>query len=170
MIHYFAYGSNLHPARLKERVPSAELVGVVELTRHCLAFHKRSNDESAKCNIFNTGAGTDSVHGAIYTLKPEHKNILDGFEGDGYTDDRINLLHEGNEYNCFTYIARESHIVDNLKPYHWYKRLVTIGASYLQIPCHYVSFIESVDSIEDPDVERKKENEALIENIINYRK
>ena len=119
MIHYFAYGSNLHPARLKERVPSAELVGVVELACHCLAFHKRSNDESAKCNIAYTGVGSDSVHGAIYTLHPEHKTILDSFEGSGYTDERINLLHEGNEYTCFTYFARESHIVDNLKPYHW---------------------------------------------------
>jgi gamma-glutamylcyclotransferase (GGCT)/AIG2-like uncharacterized protein YtfP len=144
-------------------------LGVVELACHCLVFHKRSNDESAKCNIAYTGVRSDSVHGAIYTLHPEHKTILDSFEGSGYTDERINLLNEGNEYTCFTYFARESHIVDNLKPYHWYKRLVALGASYLQIPDHYVSFIESMDSIEDPDVERKKENEALVENIINYR-
>ncbi len=41
MIHYFAYGSNLHPVRLIERVPSASLVGVIGISKHRLAFHKK---------------------------------------------------------------------------------------------------------------------------------
>ena len=41
MIHYFAYGSNLHPLRLTDRVHCADLVGSVELASHQLAFHKQ---------------------------------------------------------------------------------------------------------------------------------
>lgn len=171
MIHYFAYGSNLHPLRLTERVPSADLLGVVKQTHHRLSFHKKSNDGSSKCNLFNSGSGADSVYGAIYTLDPEHKSLLDGFEGNGYgyTDQQIKLNHKGREFTCFTYIAQQSHIIDNLGPYHWYKQLVVLGAKHLQFPESYIHSIESIASIEDPDSARKKEKEELIEKIINYR-
>lgn len=168
MIHYFAYGSNLHPIRLMERVPSASLVGVVKHTHHYLTFHKKSNDGSSKCNMFNTGSESDLVYGAIYKISPEHKNELDGFEGKGYgyIEDPIHLNHEGKEYICFTYRAQPSYIVDDLPPYHWYKQLVVLGARYLQFPGLYISSIEAVESIEDPDVKRRKEMEALIERIL----
>lgn len=81
MIHYFAYGSNLHPVRLMKRVPSAELVGVIKHSCHRLSFHKKSNDGSGKCNMLETGADSDHVYGAIYKLKPEHKKDLDKYEG-----------------------------------------------------------------------------------------
>lgn len=169
MIYYFAYGSNLHPMRLMERVPSAELVGVAKHPNHVLTFHKKSNDGSSKCNMFNSES--DQIYGAIYKLKPEHKNELDKFEGKGYgyIDNQITLEHDEIEYTCFTYLAKQSHIVSDRKPYHWYKKLVILGASYLQFPGTYISSIEAVESIEDSDATRRKEKEALIERIINYR-
>lgn len=168
MIHYFAYGSNLHPIRLMERVPSANLVGVIELSNHRLTFHKKSSDGSSKCNLFQTGSESDSVHGAIYKFNPEHKSALDRFEGKGYgyIDNPIKLQHQGQEYTCFTYQAQQSHIVDSLQPYHWYKKLVVLGAKYLKFPGSYIASVESVQSIEDPDKKRREENETLIEKII----
>lgn len=80
MIHYFAYGSNLHPVRLTERIPSAKLLGSVELKKHSLVFNKISIDGSSKCSLVHTGADPDSVYGALYELAPEHKNDLDHFE------------------------------------------------------------------------------------------
>ena len=104
-------------------------------------------------------------------MNPEHKNDLDRFEGKGYgyIDNQIVLNHDGTEYTCFTYLAQQSHIVDNLKPYHWYKKLVVLGAYYLGFPDSYISSIEAVASIEDPDPKRRKEKDLLIESIINYR-
>ncbi len=171
MIHYFAYGSNLHPLRLKERVPSAKLVGTVELKRYCLTFHKKSHDDSSKCNILETDSELDLVHGAIYKLSPEHKSDLDRYEGKGYgyIDSQILLYCEGQHYDCFTYLAQQSHIVDDLKPYHWYKALVVLGARYLQFPEKYISSIESVESIEDPEISRRKEKAGLINNVVKYR-
>ena len=171
MIYYFAYGSNLHPVRLMQRVSSAELIGVTEHPNHKLTFHKKSSDDSSKCNMFNSGNESDLIYGAIYKLKLEHKNELDNFEGKGYgyIDNQIALKHNGNEYKCFTYLAQQSHIVDNLKPYHWYKKLVILGAQYLEFPGSYISSIEEVKSMEDPDSTRRKEKEELIESIIKYR-
>lgn len=171
MIHYFAYGSNLHPIRLRERVPSAKLIGGVTLDSHHLIFHKRSNDRSSKCNIFETGSATDVVHGAIYEIAPEHKSDLDRFEGkgSGYIDIQIKLRHQEQQYLCFTYLAQQSHIADNLKPYHWYKEMVVLGANYLGFPDAYVSSIVSIESTEDPEHNRRLEKEALLEKMRNFR-
>jgi hypothetical protein len=171
MIYYYAYGSNLHPLRLLERVPSAELVGVAAHPKHKLYFHKRSNDGSSKCNMFNSGIESDVTYGAIYKLNSAHKSVLDRFEwmGSGYMDKQIMLTHDGKKYCCFTYCAQQSYIVDNLNPYHWYKKLVILGARYLEFPESYISSIETAQSIDDPDRIRKKERKELIDRIINYR-
>lgn len=171
MTHYYAYGSNLHPIRLKERVPSAELVAVTDIDRHRLVFHKRSHDGSAKCNLHKTGCRSDRVYGAIYEIAPEHKSLLDRYEGRGfgYSDDKINLPHRGREYSCFAYVAQQTHIFNELKPYHWYKKLLVLGARYLQFPDSYVFAIESTESVEDPDLKRRKEQEALIKKIVDFR-
>jgi gamma-glutamylcyclotransferase len=170
MIHYFAYGSNLHPLRLAKRVPSARLVGIADLKKHCLSFHKKSIDGSSKCNILKTHHESDIVHGAIYQLDLNHKAALDRFEnkGNGYMDSPVTLHHKGQQYTCFTYRAQESHIDDDLMPYHWYKNLVVLGAKYLQLPEPYVSSLESIRSIDDPDPTRKVESEKLIQEIINF--
>ena len=169
MIYYFAYGSNLHPVRLKKRVPSAELVGVAKHPNYRLAFHKKSNDESGKCNMFNSNCKSDLIYGAIYRLKPEDKDQLDILEGRGYgyIEKTITLEYNGAEYNCFTYIAEPLHIVDRLKPYHWYKKLVVEGAKYLKFPDYYIASIEAVKSIDDFDHSRIKSMDKLIEQIVN---
>ena len=151
-----------------ERAPSAELVCVTKHPNHALTFHKRSNDGSSKCNMFNSES--DLIYGAIYKLNPEHKDELDRFEGKGYgcIDNLITLEHKDDEYTCFTYLAQQSHIASDLKPYHWYKKLVILGAQYLQFPDSYIASIEAVESIEDPDATRRKETDELIERIINY--
>jgi hypothetical protein len=119
--------------------------------------------------MYHSGSG--HVYGAIYSLDPPHKNELDKFEGKGYgyIDIPVLLEHNGREYECFTYIAQASHIVDGLKPYHWYKRLVTLGAKYLGFPDTYISSIEAVVSIDDPDNTRRKDREALIERTLKRR-
>ena len=96
--------------------------------------------------------------------------MLDRFEGkgNGYIDNQITLQFQRQEYSCFTYIAQESHIADDLKPYDWYKKLVILGARHMQFPDSYVSSIESVESMEDPDEVRRKEHDTLIEKIINH--
>ena len=149
LLYYFAYGSNLHPVRLTERVFSAELLGVVELSHYRLAFQKRGWDGSSKCNLVHTGKESDGIHGAIYQIDSGHKPALDVFEGkgNGYDDSQLTLELHGTDYSCFTYVAQTSHIADGLKPYHWYKNLVILGARHLQFPDAYVRWIESNESM-----------------------
>ncbi len=169
-MYYFAYGSNLHPVRLIARVPSAELIGVAKRPNFTLAFHKRSNDGSSKCDMLNSGSELDLVIGAIYKIDPEHRGDLDRFEGKGYgyTDSQITLKHNRSEYHCFTYLAQQPHIDEALRPYHWYKQLVVLGAEYLRFPKTYIASINAVESCEDQNPSRRVENEILIRDIINY--
>ena len=170
LLYYFAYGSNLHPVRLLERVPSANLLGVTDLDKHRLAFHKKSQDGSSKCNLVHTGEESNSVYGAIYQMDSAHKHALDGFEGKGhgYQGSQLTVELHGEEYSTFTYFAQESHIVDGLKPYHWYKDLVVLGAKHLQFPNAYVHSIESIESVEDSDQIRRIQHQRLIERILEY--
>ena len=169
MLHYFAYGSNLHPLRLMQRVPSARMVGTVELANHRLAFHKRSHDGSGKCNLQQTGMDSDRVFGAIYTLDPGHKSLLDRYEGlgSGYLDGALEIVYQGQTYDCFTYRAQPSHIVEQLLPYHWYKQLVLLGARYCEFPPAYIGAIEAVSSIDDADAERSEAHDVLIQKIVS---
>jgi gamma-glutamylcyclotransferase len=80
---YFAYGSNMSTPRLRERVPSCQFTTNAKLLRYQLRFHKRSKDESSKCNAFHTGEDTDIVWGVIFNILAAEKKALDRAEGLG---------------------------------------------------------------------------------------
>jgi len=136
-----------------------------------MAFQKRGRDGSSKCNLVHTGGESDGVCGAIYQMDSAHKQALDCFEGNGngYHDSQLTVELHGKEYSCFTYFAQQSYIENNLKPYHWYKNLVVLGAKHLQFPDVYVRSIELIESGEDPDETRRERHNLLIEKIVNFR-
>ncbi|MGI9310163.1 MAG: gamma-glutamylcyclotransferase family protein [bacterium] len=167
-IHYLAYGSNLHPLRLRERIASAELLGAVAVPGHRLAFHKRSPDGSGKCGL--VAAEDASANGALYRIARAHKDDLDRIEGvgDGYECRAIVVQHQSCEYDCFTYFAQAAHIADDLPPYDWYKALVVRGAAYLGFPAAYVAAIEQVKAAKDHDATRRDKNYALLQRIADH--
>ena len=79
-MRYAAYGSNLHPFRIKERVPSARLLGPAFHAGLGLRFRKLGVDQSAKCTIDLSGSG---VHFAVYEMSIADKCVLDRIEGVG---------------------------------------------------------------------------------------
>ncbi|WP_424945630.1 gamma-glutamylcyclotransferase family protein [Candidatus Spongiihabitans sp.] len=170
-IYYFAYGSNLHPERLSERGIAAREIGVGELNGHRLAFHKKSTyrheNSSGKCNLAPAKSDTDSVHGVIYEITADDKKKLDKIEGKGhgYEARIITARHHDRDYSCFTYFAQRNYIDDSLKPYHWYKELVVLGAKHWRFPDDYVAAIEAVASVADPDDDRRCKKENLLRKI-----
>ena len=83
-LYYLAYGSNLHPVRLQNRVPSANFMGLVAMPGYRLCFHKRHHDDnSGKCNMYWTSEDNDVVYGAIYEMHSSEKSLLDQCEGTG---------------------------------------------------------------------------------------
>lgn len=167
LVYCVAYGSNLHPIRMEERVPSARVLGVVELSGLSLAFYKQSTDGSGKCLLLTSQESSSKVYGVLYAFDPAHKAGLDTAEGKGkgYFEQQVSVPLNGVDYQAFIYMASSTHIDVSLKPYHWYKNLVLAGSRFHKFPLEYVLAIESVASAEDPIADRKKLNEYLLHRM-----
>jgi len=160
-VRYAAYGSNLHPLRLSDRISSARLVGTSFLSDWSLRFHKRSLDESGKCNIVS---GSNGIHIAIFDINRTDKTLLDRIEGlgSGYTQISLAVPEVGE---CMSYAAEDSFVDDSLTPYEWYKELVLLGAREHSFPTEYLDDIEQVNAFKDPDPRRNAENWKTVEMI-----
>jgi hypothetical protein len=157
---YAAYGSNLHPLRLSRRIASARLLSTAFLPGWSLHFHKRSKDESGKCNI---RCGGNGVHFAVFEISARDKLRLDEIEGVGAGYAAIFLRLPGLG-ECLSYAATESHIDESLQPYDWYRELVLVGARFHEFPDDYVDRISRVPAIEDPDADRSAREWATVES------
>lgn len=157
-IFYLAYGSNMALARLQQRIPSAEKLGLVELPGHRLTFKNASSkDGSGKCAALITGAENDLVLAVLYRMAAFEKQILDSYEGLGleYRDAFVAInLPSGEAAEALIYYA--TNLNPELKPYHWYKEHVLRGARENNLPGSYLADIRSVVSVEDPDPERSE--------------
>lgn len=166
MLHYLAYGSNLHPIRLAERVPSARLLQRLRLDDCRVVFHKRGQDGSAKCSLERSVPG-EAAYAAVYGIDPEEKGLLDRFEGcgGGYCD--ITLVLHGNDQlrEVFTYIAQPEYLDPSLRPFDWYRDLVVAGSEYLAFPSTYTQLMRNTQAIPDDDTLRAGIHQHLLERV-----
>jgi gamma-glutamylcyclotransferase len=162
-MHYFAYGSNMSLSRLRERVPSAEVVGCFALNGYDLRFHKSSRDRSGKCDAYFTSDTGNTIYGALFKIAQSEKSALDKAEGLGYGYDEKEVTvtaHDGSSITATTYIATD--IDENLKPYSWYVNHVLVGANERLLPQDYIEAkINSVEVVEDSDKERDAKQRAI---------
>ena len=159
---YFAYGSNMSLARLKQRAPSAKRYGCFKLVGYSLRFHKVGQDKSGKCDAFYTANKSDYVLGALFEIDEADKIHLDKAEGlgFGYDEKQVTLLNDHNEkVQAVLYIATQIDI--GLLPYSWYKNHVLIGAIESSLPKEYIDRIKSVESLDDLDKNRDALQRAI---------
>ncbi len=159
---YFAYGSNMHPLRLGQRLPSARRVGVYALAGHALRFHKVGKDGSGKCDAFRTGLAADRVLGVLYEIDAEEEATLDRLEGlgIGYRKATARLSNAaGASALAFTYEAIR--IDATLRPFSWYKQHVLEGAREAGLNADYIAAIARQEAIEDACAERTRRELAI---------
>ena len=162
---YFAYGSNMSTARLRERMPSCKPLGIATLPGHALHFHKRSTDKSGKCNAVASG-NDNSVIGVLFSFDPAERATLDKAEGvgNGYEHAMVTVINDkGRRRKVLTYLATPDYIDDSLKPYCWYKDFVLEGGREHGLPPEYIAdYIQSVEAIEDSNKARDKKRRATL--------
>lgn len=163
-LYYFAYGSNLHPERLRERVPSSRAVAVAELDGHVLRFHKRGRDDSGKCSILPSNRPRNQVYGMVYRMAAAEQANLDRAEGlgVGYLRVELTVRIDGTPRPVFSYRAQDEHIDDALAPFAWYHQLVLAGARHHGLPAAYIAAIEAIATQPDPDRERHARHARLL--------
>lgn len=160
ILRYLAYGSNLLPQRLRERVPSARPLGIVPLSDWRLTFDKRGRDGSAKCNLQPSSAQATDRQGhplafaAVYEIPQCERHALDAAEdlGRGYLEHRMHTPEFGP---MFFYRAAMDFVDPSLTPFDWYHALVLAGARHHAFPASYLRQIEQITTRPDPDVERR---------------
>lgn len=161
---YFAYGSNLHPARLAARTPSCHALGRAVLARHVLRFHKRGRDGSAKCDAWFTGDPTDRLYGVVYRIARAERQHLEQAEdlGRGYDCGRVRVVMGQRTLTLLTFRARPQALAPDLYPFDWYLAYVVSGARQHCLPAGYVARLERTPSLRDPDPKRAALNWGLL--------
>lgn len=151
---YFAYGSNMSPARLGARLESVDKRGQAELAGHRLSFHKSGSDGSGKCDIPRCDGSR--VLGVLYGVATADFAVLDRIEGVGcgYERDEVEVRVGAESVTAFTY--RATHIDPRLRPFCWYRYHVLSGALAAGLAGHYVDAIRAVETIRDPDRGREQ--------------
>jgi gamma-glutamylcyclotransferase (GGCT)/AIG2-like uncharacterized protein YtfP len=149
--YYFAYGSNLHPLRLRLRAPGARALGPARLRRYSLRFHKLGRDGSGKCDASYTGCRTDLVHGVVYRVARRDLRTLDRAEdaGRGYRCERVTVDFGGRRRLVVTYTALPAAIRAGRFPFDWYLGFVARGARHHGLPGAYVSVLEGSSAVRD---------------------
>jgi gamma-glutamylcyclotransferase (GGCT)/AIG2-like uncharacterized protein YtfP len=159
---YFAYGPDISSRWMRHLLASARPSTRGWLAQHRLYFHKLGTDGSGKCDAFFTGNDKDNILGVLYEVDAAQKEALGQAEefADGYTEKAVTIItDEGKKINAFTYCA--ANIETTLKPFHWYKGHVLIGAREFDFPGEYISQFLSIESIDDPDTSRESRELAI---------
>ncbi len=170
-ILYFSYGSNMSTPRLTHRAPSARAITGARLHGHRLMFHKKSSDNSGKCDIQHTNNDMDFVYGVVFEITVTEKAGLDRIEGVGIGYDEKNVAvhtHQGEILNVVTYYA--INIDPELKPYEWYKEHIVRGACEHGLPAEYVNTITAIESMPDPDTSRHERELSIYRQHVQGRK
>ena len=153
---YFAYGSNLYPARFRARVDICLPKYIAQLQGYKLRFAKRGDDGSAKCTVRKSTIADIHVIGVLYQITVLDQKKLDRSEGLGQGYDRlwVTVYAKQQQYRAYTYIANQEYVDSRLKPYDWYLRYVVEGARRHRFPATYVRQLELIEAQRDPDEKR----------------
>ena len=145
-----------------ERAPSATFLSIATLQEHRLQFHKISRDGSGKCDAEYTANQNDCVMAVLFEMSASDKKELDRKEclGFGYEEKTVTvMLKNGDRIEASTYCAVETDVT--LNPWSWYKEHVLRGARENNLPDDYISIIEKINSLPDPDMDRHEQELAI---------
>lgn len=155
---YFAYGSNMLPARLLGRCPSAKVVGTGVARAWSLTFSKASKDGSGKATL--VAEPNSAVPGVIFDIALAERGQLDQHEGVGFgyrRDDAFAV--EGTTVPTSSYLGT---LLDHtLRPFDWYLATVIAGAEYHGLETTHVEALRGTRFVEDTDLNRKTRAAAI---------
>lgn len=118
MVKYFAYGSNMSPARMASRECNVFAARKAYLHNFDIAFNKRSK------SLFNTGFANlkqspgSVVEGILYETDDNSLAKLDRFEGYPHHYQRVQMMvvTEKGEEIAEVYVAKSEWITEGLRP------------------------------------------------------
>ncbi len=143
---YFAYGSNMNPARKRERTGSVRQPRRVRLVGYRFAFNKLGRDDTGKANIIPDEGGL--VWGVAYRCSAEAMVALDRCEGvhvGQYERRFVEVLpDEGAQLAAIAYVALPERVQSGLRPTETYVQHILRGAQQHGLPDEYVEALRNL--------------------------
>ena len=134
-MHYFAYGSNINPARLLDR--KVEYISRKKgiLQNYILVFNKRAkrNPKEGYANVIQS---TNSiVEGALYEVAEKDILKLDKYEGypKHYSKQTVSINVGGVNLDAIVYVATSDFLGEGLKPTQEYLNHILAGRDIFSI-------------------------------------
>lgn len=147
---YFAYGSNMWLAQMRDRCPGSEVVGVGRLLGHRLAFTRFSKKRSSTVADV-VGAPERDVWGAVYRVTSSDLDQLDRDEGvsfGAYRRDQVEIvLAEGGVQVAWTYTVVNKQ--PERPPARSYQSILVRGARDHGLPVEYIEQLEALECCPD---------------------
>ncbi|GGX95320.1 gamma-glutamylcyclotransferase [Litchfieldella qijiaojingensis] len=152
MPYYFAYGSNMNPARVEARIGATESVMAGILEDHELRFDKASRIPGiAHANVASCPG--KRVEGALFRLcEPAQIELMDPFEGfpHDYRRQRRTIVTEHGPVEAWVYIAVSERIRPALKPAREYLAHLLAGEPFLSAEYHArLRRVDAIDGLDD---------------------
>ncbi|MGL4315606.1 MAG: gamma-glutamylcyclotransferase family protein [Pseudomonas sp.] len=134
MPYYFAYGSNMNPARMQARGLRVEEAMAGQLPGFALCFNKRAHDHPGRAyaNIRHQAGAV--VEGVLYRLAAESEILkMDPFEGTPvyYSRERMPVQTAQGPVPAWIYVANPAWREDGLAPSRTYLAHLLAGRDYL---------------------------------------
>jgi cation transport regulator ChaC len=104
---YFAYGSNMDPAQMRERCPDARAIGVARLADWRLTFTRDSPAWGGGVGHIEPAPG-DEVWGVLWDASDSDVSSLDRYEGvaaGAYVRDSVTVSCDGRAVDALVYLA-----------------------------------------------------------------
>ena len=130
---YFAYGSNMNPARMRARGIAFEQCAAGTLSGFQLCFNKRASGKHNVAYANIAYARHARVEGVLYQLKcPEDISLMDPFEGNPvrYGREVYTVATAGGGINAWVYIANRALLATGLLPERRYLNHLLAGREF----------------------------------------
>ncbi|MDI5885104.1 gamma-glutamylcyclotransferase family protein [Cobetia amphilecti] len=152
MAYYFAYGSNMNPARVEARIGETRRAVHGWLQEHRLSFDKASRvDGIAHANV--QPAPGERVEGVLYELlEAEQITLMDPFEGRPHEYERFlhPIVTREGVIDAWVYVALPERTAEGLKPAREYLEHLLGGRDFLT-PDYFTALtgVEAVHALDD---------------------
>ena len=159
---YFAYGSNMLPARLQARCSTARVIGTATAQNFELNFSKLGKDSSGKATLVESAIGGTVTPGVLFEIERIELHHLDQAEGAGYDRDddfHVTCASTGEIVVATTYLANA--IKPELEPFDWYLALVLAGGHHNSLNQDHQRRLRANNYFVDTDHSRESRTEAL---------
>ncbi len=147
---YFAYGSNMNPARVTARGLRFDRVGNAVLRGVRLTFDKQSREHPRSGHANLTFDRASSSEGVLYRLRDTQEICrMDPFEAApvNYSRDVVIVEAEGERIAAWTYFANAAVIRPALRPERDYLEHLLAGRDYLSP--RYFEWLSSTVCVDD---------------------